>query len=290
MDAQPLEARSGIIPFMKLRLPHALLLAVVCVPFSAAQNFSGSDDFSATSANWTAVPGDAGGQLSVNAGTLNFRDSGLATGVTSNAVYSWTANAGSYLADWQVQIDFTVNRTLLASETTLWELIVTNSRDTTDSFVAAFQRTYMQQVTAQPPAVQSYSYTDSAMVPPGYVSQNSIDPTTASLRISFTATNTTITAAFDGNGSTGGYSFTDFHSIDISTGATDWGMLASDYFTLRLQAWHSTNGDITPAIGDGVISADNFLATGATPVPEPATTALLVGLGALGLAIWRRRS
>jgi len=275
---------------MKPRVLSRLTAALIIALPAAAQNFSGSDDFSVTSSNWTAIPGDAGGQMSVGTDTLNFKDSGLATGATSNAVYSWTANAGSYLADWQVQIDFTVNRTLLASETALWELIVTNSGDNTDYFVAAFQRTYMQQYTSQPPAVQSYLYTDSLMASPGYVSQNSSDPTTASLRISFSAATTTLTAAFDNNGPTSGYSFTDFNSIDISTGATAWGMMASDYFTLRLQAWHSANADATPAIGDGVISADNFLASGGTPVPEPATYALLAGLVALGIVAWRRRS
>ena len=67
-------------------------------------------------------------------------------------------------------------------------------------------------------------------------------------------------------------------------------MLPSDYFTLRLQAWHSANASPTTTLVEGVFTADNFLASATTPVPEPSTYALLAGLAALGLGVWRRRA
>ncbi len=224
--------------------------------------------------------------MSVNFGTLNFTDSGLATGVTSNAVYRWTANSGSYLADWQAQVDFSLNLSLIGGEVALWEMVVTNSADTTDYFVAALKKMY----SAAPPSAQAYTYTDSLMVSPYAVSQTSTDMVNATLRITYNAAATTLTASFDGNGATDGYSFTDIHSVNLSTGVTDWNMLPSDYFTLRLQAWHSANASPTTTLVEGVFTADNFLASATTPVPEPSTYALLAGLAALGLGVWRRRA
>lgn len=48
----------------------------------------------------------------------------------------------------------------------------------------------------------------------------------------------------------------------------------------------SINGGTVATSGTGRI--DNFTVTAATAVPEPSTYALLLGLGALGLAAWRR--
>lgn len=270
--------------------PHAfpfLMAALIIASPVAAQTFSGSDDFSTTTSNWTAIPGDAGGQMSVNYGTLNFTDSGLAINVTSNAVYAWIANSGSYLSDWQAQVDFNLNLSLRPGEIALWEMIVTNSADTTDYFVAALKKIY----TGVPPSAQAYAYTDSAMVSPYVVSQSSTDLVTSTLRITYSAASTTLTASFDGNGATDGYSFTDIHSVNLSTGVTNWSMLPTDYFTLRLQAWHTAGStEATTMMVESTFTADNFLATSGTPVPEPATYTLLAGLAALGLVVWRRRA
>jgi hypothetical protein len=275
---------------MKSRPILALLIALLVVPFLSAQNFSGSDDFSAASGNWTVPPGSsvAGGAMSVNNGVLNFTDPGLATGVTSEAAYAWAANAGSYTADWQVQVDFNVNTTLVAGQIGVWELIVGSTSTPANNFTVAMQRTYMQLINSQPPQIQAYTKIDGGVIAPGPVSADA-SAGTATVRISFDAASTTLTAAYDGDGPTGGYAFTNLHSVNISDSASNWNMITGDTFSVVLHAFNSANAGASMWLVEGAFIADNFLAS-PTAVPEPATVALLAGFVALGFCAWRRRT
>lgn len=54
---------------------------------------------------------------------------------------------------------------------------------------------------------------------------------------------------------------------------------------------YAAGTDIAFAVGtyNHIFSIDNFTITPVTPIPEPSTYAILAGLGALGLVIYRRR-
>ncbi|MCF7688520.1 MAG: PEP-CTERM sorting domain-containing protein [Cephaloticoccus sp.] len=273
---------------MRIRTGLALLFAFTFASQLLAQNFSGSDDFLSVNSNWTVPSGSSvlGAAMTVNGGALNFTSPSLTTGQTSEAAYAWTANNGSYTADWQLQVDFNVNTTLVAGQIGLWELIVGSTTTPANNFTVALQRTYMQLIGSQPPQIQAYTKIDGGIQAPGYVSANA-SAGTATVRIAYNAAATTLTAAYDGNGPTDGYAFTNLHSVNISDVASDWNMVSGDTFSVVLHAFNSANGDPSMPLFEGAFIADNFLAT-PTAVPEPATIALLAGLGALGLALWRR--
>ena len=266
------------------------LLLACCLPlFVSAQNFSGSDDFSSASGNWTVPPGSSvlGAAMTVNGGVLNFISPSLTTGQTSEAAYAWTANAGSYTADWQVQVDFNVNTTMMDSQAGLWELIVGSTTTPANNFTVALQRTYMQQITSQPPLILAYTKVDGRDIAPAVTANASAG--TATLRIAYNAATTTLIATYDGNGPTGGYAFTNLHSVNISEGAADWNMISGDTFSVVLHAFNTTNGSATMPLYEGAFIADNFLAS-PTAVPEPATVTLLAGFAVLGFVVWRRRA
>jgi len=266
------------------------LLLACCLPlFVSAQNFSGSDDFSTVSGNWTvpSLSSVAGGAMSVAGDYLNFTSPSLSAGQTSEAAYAWTANYGSYIADWQVQVDFNVNTTLAASQVGVWELIVGSTTTPANNFTVALQRTYMQLINSQPPQILAYTKVDGGTIAPGTVTANA-SAGTATVRIAYSAAATTLTAAYDGNGPTGGYAFTNLHSVNISDAASDWNMVSGDTFSVVLHAYNATNGSTMP-LYEGAFIADNFLAS-PTAVPEPATVALLAGFAVLGFVVWRRRA
>ena len=227
--------------------------------------------------------------MSVNYGALNFTDPSLNSGQTSEATYAWINNTGSFAEDWQVQIDLNLNLTPMTGQVSVWELIVGNTTTPADNFTVAMQRTYMQVITSQPPLIQAYTEIGGTMIAPGTVSANNVDLSTTTARISYQAATTTLTAAYDGNGATGGYTFTNLHSVDISDTASNWNMVTGDTFSLELVASNFTSSGSTMPTVEGAFFADNFFAS-STAVPEPATIALLAGLSVLGFCFWRRRA
>ena len=73
-------------------------------------------------------------------------------------------------------------------------------------------------------------------------------------------------------------------SFDVRSG---WGLAGDDtrpaFVIMLVGVSHNLE------IGSGAMTFDNFQYTGLSAIPEPSTYAALAGLGALGLAIWRRR-
>jgi len=239
-----------------------------------AQNFNGGDDFSSVSGNWSAGVATNSGTLSVSGGVLNFSDNGLTTGQSSSAASTWTLNTGSYVADWQAQLDLTLNLSPVAGEFTSWTLSLANSGDSTDNARITFLKSY---------SGSNYS---------GVFATNSSDVangthlatvTTATVRASYVAATHQLTLAFSE-----GAGFTDLVSAVVDGSGLNWGMGTGDSFVLSLRA---SNGAM--ALGTGAISsgfyADNFLASSTAAVPEPATYAAGLGVLALLAAGLRRR-
>lgn len=246
---------------------------------AVAQNFSGGDNFSSVvGGHWSADTTAGGGAFTVSSGALNFSDGGLASfGDTSSAYRNWEFSAGSYVADWQVQVDFTLGlASQVASQTTGWTLFVANNADITDNARLTFQQSYMMSATRN--ATGSFYTNDAASTS----AQLGTAATTVTMRASYLASTHQITLDFNG-----GSGFTTLTSAVIDGAGLGWGMGASDTFGVRLQANNLTNAGATTAITSGMY-ADNFSASGAA-VPEPSTYAVIAGLLALGAAGWRRR-
>lgn len=248
-----------------------------------AQNFSGSDTFSSDSGNWTNGATANGGAFSVSGDVLNFTDLGLGTSQSSSALRTWSLNAGSSVADWQVQIDLTLNLTPVIGQIDYWNLLLTNSGDaatTTDYFQVEYVRSYMP-----PPDghrfVRGTLWTDGEI---GTSNQTDLTSATVAVRASYLASTQTLTLAYDADGGAAGYVFTDLYSSSLAA----WAMGAGDGFVLSLSFTNSANADATIALTSGQVFADNFIATPAA-IPEPSTYAAGFGLLALLVVGLKRR-
>lgn len=113
--------------------------------------------------------------------------------------------------------------------------------------------------------------------------------TTGTLRVSYTAASSTLTAQFS-NPSVLGGSFQTVGTMSTSS----WGMSASDTFNIILVGGSgTTDSGSGPAIDANQAFFDDFASSGlearTAPVPEPSTYAAIIGLLALGFALHRRR-
>lgn len=233
-----------------------------------AQNFSGADVFGSDSTNWNNGATANGGAFSVSGGVLNFTDTILAGGTSSSAVRYWTLNDGSYTADWQVQMDLTLNLSQVASQITALTFGLGSSLDSNDRVEFRLQQTYMMPGTRY---IYGTFITDGTGGVPASMTSTA---NTVTLRATYQAATHQITLDFnDGSG------FNTVTAAIIDGTGLNWGMGSADSFGFGLVASNSTTAGPTVAISSGVY-ADNFVATGAA-IPEPSTYA--AGIGALAL-------
>lgn len=247
-----------------------------------AQNFIGSDDFSSVVAgNWSLTDTTSnGGAFTVVSGALNFTGPSIA-GSQSTASRAWVLNIGSSTADWQVQMDFTLSLSQMPAQVSIWDLVLTNSADATttpDYFQVEFVKSYMQ----ANPFVRGTIYTDGNM---GTSNQVDVASNTVAVRAAYLAASQTLTMAYDANGSTGGYVFTDLYSSSVAA----WTMGAGDGFVLTLLGTNLANAMATNPVVAGEFTADNFAASPTAPIPEPSTYAAAFGALALLVAGLKRR-
>jgi hypothetical protein len=261
---------------MKTTLP-LLALALASVVTVSGQTLT--DDFS-TGVNW------AGGHASNSVIAIADGVAGYTTTEDDNeASLMLTARTFSYTSDWEAQVD--VHAALAASLTVDEEGYFYGSLFATPTgSVIGF---------SEPPATSYYS----ADMVRGGADQNlfqtswwlagigeyedgltgNILTTDAAVRLAFDSTDKVISAFYDADGATGGYTWTGLGSIDID-GAQNWGLDSGDTISLGLLVFNAYGA--TPAD----VRFDNF---SATAIPEPSTYAALAGLLALGGVIWKRR-
>jgi hypothetical protein len=261
-------------------LARRLLLGLGAGALSLAAQTTYTDDFSADYGNWDTDVTVLGGTLTRSGGVLSFTDSGIGTGQTSSAYrdVTFSASAG---ADWQVQVDFTLNlSSQVAGQVTMWSLYAASLTAVTpdDYFVAELNQNYMQSGFR---ILNGTQYTGGSQV--DSMGPASLAAGPISVQLAFNAAAQTLTLGYDGDAATGGYSFTPVDSISTAT----WLMASTDEFGFRLMGSNLANAGGTLAIGAGESSADNFSLTVAA-IPEPAATSVLLGVLALFTMLRRR--
>jgi len=99
------------------------------------------------------------------------------------------------------------------------------------------------------------------------------------LRLAWDALAQTLTGSYSVNG---GATYLQLMTVDILSGPDTWSVTPVNGFAFDVFGY----SNVTGAIAAGQMSLDGF---SLAAIPEPSTYAALVGLGALGLALWRRR-
>lgn len=262
---------------MKLRHLLALVAgtALVSLPLSA-QIFVGSDDFDSgySAANWDYVY-----RLnSATQGTLDFSNNQLdfskAASGAGNQFRLWnsdgTANpyvtSGSFTTGWTMTMSVTNTLSDLSGGdfTTIGIQVFNDNNSYSALMLSATSSGYF---------IRSEGNGFTA------VNMATADKTDVTLRLSWDATAQTLGAAYSLDGSS-------FTSVATFLPVSEWDN-STNGVTNGFNFGVFGNSNTASAISIGSVYADNF---SVSAIPEPSTYAALAGLGALGLALWRRRA
>ena len=284
-----------------------LLLAGLSLPtpwLSAQTSFYGADDFTDNafaSGRWSAVQTLNGGLWSETNGRLEFTADATSTAITTssraqqyrvwansttdNTSYSdsWTATATVSFNDAVVNANgvqiIGLEAMMAGGQSGYYGLYLLNATD--GGRIFASEGLY-----------NGTSYTATTLGSTHSPLDPSFDVTAVTLRLSYHGASNTFTSAFSfDNGNT----FLDFTSGGGSgaitgTAATttaDWFTTPTAGFGLRVYgALYGNGSSAGPTAVSGDMTLDGFAVSA---IPEPSTYAMVAGLGALGLAFWRRR-
>lgn len=256
----------------KSTLSLALALTGLLVSTASAQLFVGSDDFSGGSSKWSysfriAGNGTSNGALAFSGTQLDF---------------SKGTGAGSFFRGWDGDGAGSASRTS-DSLTTSWiaDLTVTNTATglaggeyaTLGFEIAGSGGQYSGIMLG---ASSGGSYLRAEGIGFSAVEVGTADATNVNLRLSWDAGTQNLNSFYSLDG-------TNYTALATFNPVSQWtGGAASSGFFFEVFA----NSNAAAAISTGSMYADNF---SVSAIPEPSTYAAFAGLGALGLAIWRRR-
>jgi hypothetical protein len=248
------------------------LLAVLFVGFTsqttrAQCGSSGSDDFndnSRSTTNWGPdlyyLPMHA--QLTETNGRLEYTTPGGAS--SYQASRPWVLTYGSYLSDWEAQVDINLGGIVLTQNQSHVELGFSVFNEATGSDLSHLEvmsivldlfRNSSGQVQRD---FSVYFWTNGAEVLPRWPSL--ITPSQkVGLRINFECNTKTLVASYDEDGGTGGYHWTPVVTNRIDTAGFSWNMNAASRFQVAVGG---SSGGIGVGSGDQVF-ADNFAMTNA---------------------------
>jgi len=259
----------------KSSLCPALALASLLVSTSLAQTFVGSDDFNSgeNTANWDYVYRLNG----ATQGDLTFTNSRLDFAKASSGV-------GNQFRLWDS--DDTVNPNVVsASYSTGWVMTMTTTNTLGGLTGGDFATVGIQVFNDN----NSYSALMLSATATGYyirtegngftaVNASTLDNTDVTLRLTWDAGAQTLAADYSLDGSS-------YTSVATFLPVTQWDNSVNGVANgFNFGVFGNSN---TPAaISVGSVYADNY---SVSAIPEPSTYAAFAGLGALGLAFWRRR-
>lgn len=250
----------------------ALALAGLLVSTATAQLFVGSDDFSGTSSKWSygfriEGSGTSNGNLTFSGTQLDF---------------SKGAGTGSFYRGWDGDGAGGASRTS-DSLTTSWiaDLTVTSSLGATPVGEYATIGLEVAGSAGQYSAIMLGTSSGGSFLRAEGVGFSAVEAGTGD------STDVTLRLAWDA----GTQALSSYYSID----GTNYTSLATFSPLTQWSAGAATNGfffevfgnsNLMAALSSGSVYADNF---SVSAIPEPSTYAAFAGLGALGLAFWRRR-
>lgn len=237
----------------------------------------GTDNF-ASSGNWTLGTPTGNAALSFN-NRLEY----LAVSPTGSDSITATWQAASplpYASDWTAVVDLHLMAMSLSSpsKSTYFNLTVSD-KDNASNAMKVYQFR-MWGGTAMEGFDSEMNGSGNALDYSGYVTSSATD---SRLLLTFDSSSQVLSSYV---GIAPAYSWTPLLAVNIGTGTYAWG---TGGFILQLAASSSSmmSPYLTFTSGDAYFS--NF-AVSPTAVPEPATFALLSGIGVLSLVLWRRRA
>lgn len=261
---------------------------VVCLNLNA--QIPTDDDFT-TEMRWQVInnppkipTGNAYTSFTTTSGQMNYLvSSGTAK---DTAGRFWFPAVGPSDSDWSVNVDVNLSSEIDAKLTEEGQYVNLN-------LGVAFSNYSMM--------MSIDRYRDGSGIVYGFEAYNGIEPigentlyplTSGTLRVSYIAASSTLTAQFS-NPSVSGGSLQTVGTMNTSS----WGMSPSDTFNIILVGGsgfsHPTLSGTGPTIADDTAFFSTFGSNGlearTAPVPEPSTYAAIIGLLALGFAIYRRR-
>jgi hypothetical protein len=256
----------------KSTLLLALAVTGLLVSSASAQVYVGSDNFNDNTigADWdfqNSAPGTTAGTWTETNSRLEYTSSGAPQ---SRAIVWNNATNTSYNDNWVASVTVTN----LAATTSGYNLIglqlfPANNLSLGYFGLFAYRNSTGTNILFEKASAPGFAPVDFVPTIP------ETDLTNVFLQISHNATTHDITLAYSqDNGAT-------FIDSAVFNPGTAWSGAPTDGFSFRLLGFSS--GDV---VAGGTMYADNF---SVSAIPEPSTYAAFAGLGALGLAVWRRR-
>lgn len=268
----------------------------------AAQAFYGSDNFNDNtfaSGRWGSFNTANAGLWTETNGRMEFTGDATSTSITtSNRVQQfrvWSNNtaSSSYTDSWTASASFTIDTAAVSSNGVVMMGLETFAATTTAGYYGVYllSATSGSRIFAERGIWNGTGYTRATLGSTGDLNL-SFDTTNVLLETRYNPSTNTLTTAFSFDGGTTYYDFTTGGGTNAFGGGasftvTNWAASATDGFGLDIYGALYGNGTQTgPTLTSGQAYMDNL---SVSAVPEPSTYAALAGLGALGLAIWRRR-
>lgn len=289
-----------------VRTLSCVLAMLALATSSTGQVFSPVTDNFSSSSNWGSANynlGSSSGTIAIDTVTnqrVNFSASMGANDFLQAAMpFSYTAPTGS---DWSVSLAVTnlFASSASANQSVQVGLFVSNTTGLSWSSTPPITHDYVKLVLAADSTNNQYIHgglhvNGSAVTALSGQSNPKwtygISQTSGTLVVSYDSTNKVITTGYNFNGTL--YQFASY-GINSSAGTTANSAFDSPpSFTVSLYAQANSTSGSAFNLSSGTAYLDNFTTTSSTTamtaVPEPSTYAALAGLGALGLAFWRRQ-